>query len=193
MKQATYTETLQYELQFIDDYEYWDKQPQYTLPNYNGYIIYPKQGLIYSTKTNRFIGSKHPKGGYLHCSLTADDGTVTTTTIHRVIWTAVNGEIPQDMEINHKDEDNHNNKISNLELVTRKENINFGTRNERVAKALSKQVGAFKDGVLVMTFPSTMEAGRQGYNQGNVAACCNGCFNRQGNNTYKGFQWRYIN
>lgn len=76
--------------------------------------------------------------------------------------------------------------------MTPKQNINYGTGIKRRAKSQSKQVGAYKDGNLVMTFNSTMEAGRQGFKQGNVWACCRNCFNRLGNNVYKGYEWRYI-
>lgn len=52
----------------------------------------------------------------------------------------------------------------------------------------SKAVQALdKDGNVVMEFPSTMEAGRQGYNSSHVAACCRG-----ERKTHKGFIWRFI-
>ena len=132
--------------------------------------------------------------------------------LHRVVWEAVTGkQIPDEMQINHRSEVKTENMISNLELVSPKENCNFGTRNSRIAnntnrsKAISKakkgiipkanppkQVGAFKYGKLVMVFTSTKEAGRQGFNQGAVSRCCRNCFNREGNNVYNGFEWKYI-
>jgi len=41
-------------------------------------------------------------------------------------------------------------------------------------------------GELVKVWHSTMECGRNGFNHGNVAACCNGNLK-----THKGFQWSY--
>lgn len=56
----------------------------------------------------------------------------------------------------------------------------------------SKRVYQYsKDGELVAIWNSTQECGRQGYAQANVAACCRNCFNREGNNVYKGFIWSY--
>lgn len=167
------------------------------IPNYSNYEIYPQEGKVWSYKSNKFIGSKRKKDGYWKCHLYGDDGTIWETNLHRVIWTAVNGEIPQGMQVNHIDENPSNNCISNLNLMTCKENINWGTRNERAREAntngkCSKQVGAFMDEQLIMIFPSTREAQRNGYNQGSVAACCRNCFKREGNNSYKGFIWRYI-
>lgn len=37
---------------------------------------------------------------------------------HRAVWEIINGPIPQEMFIHHKDENRLNNDISNLELVT---------------------------------------------------------------------------
>lgn len=86
--------------------------------------------------------------------------------------------------------------------------MNYGSRNTRASKSntnnpklskalinnkkKSKSVGAFKNNELVMAFPSTRECGRQGFNQGTVAACCRNCYLREGNNVYKGYEWRYI-
>lgn len=56
------------------------------------------------------------------------------------------------------------------------------------AEKQSKQVAAYKDGSLAMIFPSTMEAGRQGFNQSHISACCNGI-----RNYHKGYTWRYLN
>lgn len=42
--------------------------------------------------------------------------------VHRIIWTMVNGEIPDGMEIDHSDGNGLNNSIDNLRLVTKREN-----------------------------------------------------------------------
>ena len=133
------------------------------------------------------------KDGYQIVSLTDNEGKQKTYYLHRVVWEAVTGEqIPKGYEINHISEVKKSNMITNLELLTHKENNNYGSRTSRAAEALSKQVGAYKNGELIMTFPSTQEAGRQGFNEGAVAACCRNCYSREGNNKYKGFEWKYI-
>lgn len=43
--------------------------------------------------------------------------------VHRLVAAAFLGPLPNGMEINHKDTDRHNNAVSNLEYVTRSENI----------------------------------------------------------------------
>lgn len=168
------------------------------IKNFNGYEIFPEEGKIWSYKTNKFVGAQLPNG-YWIVGLTDDDGEQHHFLLHRLIWQAVHGEIPENMEINHTTEDKNMNGIQFLELVDKKTNINYGTRTARAAEKLtnrqdlSKQVGAYKDGVLVMTFPSTQEAQRQGFNQGNISQCCRNCYLREGNNTYRGYKWRYLN
>lgn len=160
--------------------------------NYDNYEVFD-DGRIWSYKTKRFLkpGKKH--NGYQVVVLYDNEGKPKTYLVHRIVYEAVSGEpIPEGYYINHIDERKDNNARSNLELLTHKENCNYGTRNKRMAKSKSKQVGAFKNGELIMTFQSVNEAHRQGFNKGSVAACCRNCFNRLGNNVYKGFVWKYI-
>lgn len=42
--------------------------------------------------------------------------------------------IPKGLQINHKDENKENNCIENLELMTNKENCNYGSRNARISR-----------------------------------------------------------
>ena len=158
------------------------------IPNYSDYVVLPNEGLVYSLKRNKFIGAKNPEG-YWYSSLYSDNGEKWVTNLHRAIWTTVNGPIPQGLEVNHIDENKSNNSIDNLNLLTRKENNNYGTRNERTAKALSKPVGMYKDGKLIFTFPSAREAQRNGFDSSTICKCCKGV---KGYKTYKGYEWRFI-
>lgn len=156
--------------------------------DYSNYEIYA-DGRIWSYKSNKFLKPAISNKGYKVVVLTDNEGKRKMYLLHRVVWESFTGKpIPLGMQINHRNEIKTDNRFfENLELVTPKENINWGSRNARDAKSKSKQVGAFKDGELIMVFPSTAECGRQGFNQGNVAACCRG-----ERNTHKGFEWRYI-
>ena len=102
--------------------------------------------------------------------------------VHRLVWEAFNSHIPEGYEINHLDERPVNNALSNLSLVTRKENINYGTRNERAGKVLknrkdqSKTVLQFTlDNILVKEYPSTKQVEREtGFAFQSISACCKG-------------------
>ena len=155
--------------------------------DYDNYEVY-EDGRIFSYWTNRFLKPKTKKNGYQQVHLYNNEGKAKWYLVHRVVYESVTGTpIPEGYEINHRSEDKTENFFSNLELISHKDNINFGSRNSKVAKSLSKQVGAFKDDKLVMTFTSTMEAGRNGFDSRKVSACCRG-----ERKTHKGFVWRYI-
>lgn len=164
------------------------------LKNYNNYEIYPETGQIWSYLKNKFVKGSQSKGGYIRIRLIDDNGIKCDWAVHRLVWTVVNGDIPEGMEVNHIDENKQNNSISNLNLLTKTENLNWGTHNERAAKNkinhtnLSKAVVALKNGNIVMYFPSTMEAKRiGGYNSGHIASCARG-----ERKTHKGYEWRYV-
>ena len=155
--------------------------------NFDKYEVF-EDGRIFSYKSNKFLKPSTDKDGYKRVQLSDNEGNIKTYNVHRVVYEAVSGSpIPEGMQVNHIDERKDNNKKSNLNLMTPKQNSNWGTRNERRAKARSKQVGAFKDDKLVMSFQSIAEANRQCFNQGAVSECCN--FKRK---TYKGYTWKYI-
>lgn len=64
-----------------------------------------------------------------------------TPKVHRLVYLAWADELPDnynDLQINHRDENRQNNRLSNLELVTAAQNCNYGGRNLRMANSLVK-------------------------------------------------------
>ena len=57
--------------------------------------------------------------------------------IHRLVWEAFNGPIPEGMEVNHINEDKTDNRLENLNLLDHTGNSNWGTRNERISKTMT--------------------------------------------------------
>ena len=160
-------------------------------------------GQIYSYYFKRYLSGCVGKRGYVVVCLKCVDGKRRHFYWHRIIWTFFYGTIPQDMQINHIDENKQNNALSNLNLMTAKENSNWGTHNERVAaskkgiprpdviernkKLCSKPVVAYNDdGEIVHEFESMMEAERHGFKQSAISACCRGKLKHHG-----GYGWRH--
>ena len=161
--------------------------------DYSKYEVY-EDGRIWSYSHKKFLKPATRKNGYQQVHLYDNEGKPKMYQVHRVVFEAVTGEpIPNDLQINHINEDKTDNRFENLNLMTCKQNINWGTRTERAAKARingkrSKQVGAYKNGELVLVFPSTQEAQRNGFHSGHISDCCNGKLPH-----YKGFEWKYLN
>ena len=65
---------------------------------------------------------RHDKQGYKGISLRINGKTVNYES-HRLIWFYKNGKIDDKLDINHKNGIKDDNRIENLELVTRKENV----------------------------------------------------------------------
>ena len=150
------------------------------------------------TGKEKLLSPGKNRKGYLYIALWKN-GIGKYFKIHRLVYSAFVGEIPEGLQCNHIDENKENNRVDNLNLMTSKENNNWGTHNARVAAAMinhsqkSKPVEAIDKitGRVVYSFPSINEAHKQGFNQGNISQCCRNRFNRPGNNVYKGFIWRY--
>ncbi len=64
-----------------------------------------------------------------------------TFLVHRVVWEAFNGEIPEGLQVNHIDGNKANNNLSNLELVKPAENmrhaVETGLKPGKLAEANS--------------------------------------------------------
>ena len=131
------------------------------------------QGRVRSLKSGkeRILKPGSDKYGYLQVGL-YKNGEKKMCKVHRLVAQTFIPNPDNLTEVNHKDEDKINNKVSNLEWCDRKYNINYGTRTDRC----SKQVIQFtKDGVFVREWKSTKDVERNlGYFHNNISNCCNG-------------------
>lgn len=60
--------------------------------------------------------------------------------VHRLVWEAFNGPIPEGMQVNHINEIKSDNRLDNLNLMTAVQNSNWGTRNKRITETKSQKV-----------------------------------------------------
>lgn len=98
---------------------------------WDDYVFY-KDGRIYSKYWKKFLKGYINKYGYVTVDLRCIDGKQRIFRWHRVIWTFFNGTIPDGMQVNHINEVKTDNRLVNLNLMTPKENSNWGTRTERM-------------------------------------------------------------
>lgn len=98
-------------------------------------IVDAENGKIYN-----FFGDElgHVTGRYQRVTVRYN-GKDHQVTSHRVIWMAVHGPIiPENLTVDHIDGNKMNNRISNLQLLTEKENIQKAWR-DRKEKALAER------------------------------------------------------
>ena len=69
----------------------------------------------------RLVAPHKKRTGYCDYWLHRDDKPVRMQA-HRVVWCAFMGRIPEGLEINHKDGVRDNNRLDNLELMTKSQN-----------------------------------------------------------------------
>ena len=153
---------------------------------YEGLYQVSDQGRVKSFKWNkeRFLKPSMDKDGYLLVTLCAG-GKRKTLKVHRLVCEVFHENPDNKPQVNHINEIKTDNRASNLEWCTCKQNVNHGSRNERV----SKPVGQYSlDGKLIKLWPSTMEAERQaGFNHGNISQVANGKYKQA-----YGCIWRYV-
>ena len=91
-----------------------------------GYHYYATDdGHIYSEHLKRNISEYFDKDGYKKVRLSNGDGSRKVFSVHRLILETFEPNINSDkLQVNHIDGDKTNNKLSNLEWVSCKENIN---------------------------------------------------------------------
>lgn len=121
--------------------------------------------------------------GYLAVSLYAD-GKCKLYSVHRLVADAFVPNKEGKQQINHKDGDKTNNKMSNLEWVTPSENIlhSFDCLGK---KAHTRKVLCVETGEVFESLKAVTEKTGIAYNH--IPCCCKGR-----RNTVGGYHWQYV-
>lgn len=103
------------------------------LKEYPGYLIY-NTGKIFSLKTNKYLKQHYDSCGYRHVTLyKGSKKNRVTVKVHILVTKAfITNPAPNiKIEVNHKDCNKSNNAVSNLEWVSKKENIQHALQQGR--------------------------------------------------------------
>lgn len=115
--------------------------------------------------------------------------------MHRIVWKAFMGEIPQGYEIDHIDGDVTNNDVNNLRCVTPKQNRSnprtverYRESNKGKGKNTVKPVEQInQEGEVVNVFRCIADVRDCGFSPSAVSQCCRGVLK-----THQGYKWRKV-
>ena len=128
-------------------------------------------------------------------------GSSHTMYVHRAVALAFIPNPNNYPEINHKDENKHNNCVDNLEWCSRLYNVHYGTALKRTSETLSLPVVQFTlDNKIVSAFPSIAKASEStGISQRAIRLAVKLYRYRKAGtnralryNTAGGYKWRYV-
>lgn len=87
-------------------------------------------------KKGQLLKQQMDTGGYLRVNLYRNSKMISCL-VHRLVAEAFISNPKGKPQVNHINENKTDNRVENLERVTAEENINYGTRNEKVKNKLT--------------------------------------------------------
>lgn len=140
----------------------------------------------------RFLKPRKDSKGYLRVRLSSGHRNFKDVFIHQLVAIAFISNPNRYAIVNHKDENPKNNHVSNLEWCDCCYNNNYGTRNQRIAKANSMPVIMMdKDGNDLRRFNSINDAARWLGGMHFVSAISRVCRGIKPHVIAGGHRWRY--
>ena len=152
------------------------------IAGYEGLYEVSDQGRVKSLKygKERIMKTRKNTYGYLQVNL-CKDGHIKNLLVHRLVADAFIPNPNNLATINHKDEVKTNNVATNLEWLSKADNIIYS--RARQVQMFDKSTGG-----LLATFTSTHDAERvTGIANQSISSCCNGKLKSAG-----GFIWKYF-
>ena len=155
---------------------------------YEGLYAITSCGKVWSYRSQKFLSPAKNNSGYLYIHLyNKENEKPKNYLIHRLVAEAYipNDNPEEKTQVNHCSEIKTENHINNLTWITPKDNINYGTRNEKAAIKHGAPVKCIETN---MIYQSAHQAARElKLDNSAIIKCCKGK-----RNTHGGYHWQYI-
>lgn len=167
------------------------------IQGYPNYLV-SNHGRVYSKNVNRVMKTTRTRkvDGYEVVFL-CKENKVKGFLMHRLVYQAFVGEIPDGMQINHIDENKLNNHVENLEVVTPRQNNMYGSAHKRRWETIRSK---YPEWSVQLRKPCRNETTGESYVSISEAARAIGCKPHcisyacsKKRKTYHGQVWSYIN
>lgn len=171
------------------------------IAGYPGYEV-TSDGMVYSSRSGRFLKPSRQTNGYLSVEL-AGDGGRKRVLVHRIVAKAFVPNPDNLPQVNHINERRDDNRAENLEWVTPWQNIHHGTciarrmahtdysteSRKQLARNMSRRTWKKTKNIDTgEVFPNAMEASRAyGVPHSNICECGRGLRKSAG-----GYHWAFI-
>lgn len=136
----------------------------------------------------KMLSLSNDKNGYKLVTLKSHK--IKTAKVHRIVWEAFNDKIPNGKQINHIDGDKGNNRLTNLELVSPKENIAHALKFNLMKSGKfhhgTKKIKMIKEGKQIILFGAN-DIKNHGFHASSVHRAARG-----ERKYYKGWECKYV-
>lgn len=157
------------------------------------YRILNTNGVGYRTIKGRVMKPRENNKGYLIIGFS--HGKRKTCTVHRLVAQAFIPNPNNYSDVNHIDENKHNNNVENLEWISHKDNMNYGNRSIKASLKLSSTRQLAENGRATKiinldtmeVFDTIKEAAiKYSVDYNAISRCCRGKVK-----TSCGYRWKY--
>lgn len=160
------------------------------ISNFEGLYQVSNLGKVRNTKTNKILKESYDKRGYVVYCLYHKKAYVKKA--HRLVAETFIPNSEHFPQVNHKDENKHNNNVNNLEWCSNKYNSNYGTRGKRISKklkiVLKKPILQILNGKIIKKWDGAIDVEKElGIKRSNI------CWGLKNNKKVRGYIWKYDN
>lgn len=150
---------------------------------FENFYAVSEDGIVFSKRYQKPLKPFKTKRGYLYVDLYDGEGNRKRKAVHQLVAETYLNKPSENYEVDHIDGNKCNNHVSNLEWVTRFENLKRSNRGKerKVARI------CIESGNTLAVYNSIGDAERDGFKKPEIIHCCKGRIK-----SHYGYRWEYV-